>query len=51
VLLTRSRHGGGNLAAWGRYGGRGGRGKFSNLYRGGPMVGSWALELAHGSID
>jgi hypothetical protein len=48
---VRSRHDGGSLAAWGRYGGRGGCGEFPKLYRGGPRVGSWALELIHGSID
>jgi hypothetical protein len=40
-------------AAWrrGGYGGRGGHGEGPHLYRGGPEVASWALKLAHGSID
>jgi hypothetical protein len=39
------------MAAWRRYGGWVGYGEGPDLYRGGPRVGSWALGLAHGSID
>jgi hypothetical protein len=39
------------MAAWRRYGGWVGYGEGPHLYRGGPRVGSWALGLAHGSID
>jgi hypothetical protein len=51
VLLEISRHSGDSPVAWRRYGGRGGHGVGPHLYRGGPRVGSWALGLAHGSID